>query len=151
GAAPHRNRSDSYRQPQFSFIRFIFSLAIIAGAIYGGLYLYYTQQFVGNWSGVLKIGDAQQGLLANVQISVNLHSPTNPSFSDLPSLPVTQVEFKPATAEACKGTPKSYQLSGTASRLDASDVAMTLKTDTETIQLHGAYTDGVFTLIGKTA
>jgi hypothetical protein len=152
GDSPYRDRSSSYRQPRFSLIRFIFSLAIIAGALYGGLYLYYSQQFVGEWSGVLKIGTTQQGITANVQISLTPHAPaSNASYKDWPSLSVTQLEFKPTTATACKGTPASYGLSGTATRLDASDVGMTLKTTTESIQLHGTYTNGLFTLSGTNA
>jgi hypothetical protein len=153
GARPgYRGDARPYRrQPSFSPIRFLFSLAVLAALIYGGLFLYYTQTFAGPWSGVLKIGTAQQGILATLQISLPLHGPINPSFSDPASLAVTQVEFKPTTAQACKGSPTSYQLSGTASRLDASAVAMTLNTGKETIQLSGTYKDGTFTLSGKNA
>ncbi|HEU5368474.1 MAG TPA: zinc-ribbon domain-containing protein, partial [Ktedonobacterales bacterium] len=97
------------RQPSFSPIRFLFSLAIIAALAYGGLYLYYTQQFVSEWSGVLKIGTAQQGVQANIQISVPLHSPTNPSVNDPPSLAVTQVQFKPVTLQGCQNAQTTYQ------------------------------------------
>jgi hypothetical protein len=140
------------RQPSFSPIRFLFSLAVIAALAYGGLYLYYTQQFVGQWSGVLKIGATQpQGILANFQMSLPLHSPTNPSVNDPPSLAVTQVQLKSPTVQGCKNTQTTYQLSGTASRLDASKVAMTLNTGKETIQLTGAYQNDTFTLSGKDA
>ncbi len=64
GGAPRRYQ----RQPSFSPIRFLFSLAILAGLAYGGLYLYYTQQFNGAWTGVLKIGTTQQAVQANFQI-----------------------------------------------------------------------------------
>ena len=142
----------SNQQPQFSLIRFIFSLVIMAALIYGGLYLYYSQQFVGSWSGVLTIGSAQQGISANLQISLAPHGPSSgATFSDPASLAVTQVQFKQATAQACKGTPATYQLSGTASRLDASDVSMTLNTGAASIPLTGAYTNGTFTLSGKNA
>ncbi|HEY7349567.1 MAG TPA: zinc ribbon domain-containing protein [Ktedonobacterales bacterium] len=145
----YQGASRSYReQPHFSLFRFLFSLAVLAGLVYGGLFLYYTQEFTGNWSGVLTIGGVQQGVLANIQISLPLHSPTNPSFSDLPSLTFTQVEFKPTTARACVGSQNIYQLSGTASRLDASRVEMTLKTGAVTVPLHGAYNSGKFTLSG---
>lgn len=152
GDSSYRERSRDYRQPQFSFFRFIFSLAVIAAALYGGLYLYYSQQFVGQWSGVLKIGSAQQGITATLEISLTPHSPpSNASFNDWPSLSVTQVEFKPVTAQACTGSPSGYRLSGTASRLDASNVAMTLRANNEDIPLLGSYKDGVFTLSGKNA
>jgi hypothetical protein len=153
GAGPsYRSGARPYhQQPRFSLIRFLFSLAILAGLTYGGLYLYYSQQFVGNWSGVLTIGTAQQGIQANFQISVPLHSPSNPSFNDPPSLAVTQVQFKPVTLQDCAGVDTTDQLSGTASRLDASVVAMTLNTGKETIQLTGTYQNETFTLSGKNA
>lgn len=149
GARPGYN-ARSYRQPRFSLIRFIFSLAIIAGLVYGGLYLYYSQQFIGTWSGVLTIGSAKQGVQTNLQISVALHSPSNASFSDPPSLAVTQVQFKTATVQPCK-TSSAYQLSGTASRLDASTVAMTLSAGNENVPLTGTYQNGAFNLSGKNA
>jgi hypothetical protein len=139
-----------YRQPRFSLIRFIFSLAIMAGLVYGGLYLYYSQQFVGTWSGVLTIGAARQGVQTSLQISVALHSPSNASVNDPPSLTVTQVQFKNATVQPCKIS-STYQLSGTASRLDASTVAMTLSTSKENVPLTGTYQDGTFTLKGTNA
>jgi hypothetical protein len=156
GGSPYGGRpgygggARTYRQPRFNPIRFIFSLAIIAGLIYGGLYLYYTQQFVGMWSGVLTIGSAKQGVQTTLQISVVPHSPGHASFSDLPSLAVTQVQFKTATVQPCK-TSSSYQLSGTASRLDASTVAMTLNTGKENVPLTGTYQNDAFNLSGKNA
>lgn len=140
-----------HQQPRFSLIRFLFSLAVLAALVYGGLFLYYTQTFAGSWSGVLTIGTARQGVLVNLQISLPLHGPTNPSFSDPASLTLTQVAFKPAPAQTCKASQASYQLSGTASRLDASSVAMTLTTGTQTIQLSGTYQNNIFTLTGKNA
>ncbi len=153
-SAPARYRSQAHvtrSQPSFSPIRFLFSLAILAALAYGGLYLYYTDTFNGAWSGVLKIGTAQQGVQATLNVALPLHSPVNPSVSDPASLAVTQVEFKPTDAQACKGSPESYQLSGTASRLDAADVAMTLDTGKETIHLRGRYENATFTLSGKNA
>ncbi len=143
--------SRPYQQPSFSLFRFLFLLVFMAGLTYGGLYLYYTQQFVGEWSGVLKIGTTQQGILTTLQIALPLHSPTHPSFSDPASLAVTQVEFKQTAAQACKGSPKSYQLSGSASRLDASDVTMTLTVGKDAVLLHGTYDTARFTLTGKNA
>ncbi len=146
----YRGSARARQQPRFSLIRFIFSLAIIAGLIYGGLYLYYTQQFVGDWSGVLTIGKTTQGVQTSLQIALLPHSPSNPSFSDLPSLTVTQVQFKTTSAQVCKRS-GSYQLSGTASRLDASSVVMNLNTGKETVPLTGTYQDGAFHLSGTNA
>jgi hypothetical protein len=88
---------------------------------------------------------------ANFQVSVPLHSPTNPSVNDPPSLAVTQVQFQPITLDGCQNAPTTYRLSGTASRLDTSTVAMTLTTGKETIQLTGTYQNNTFTLSGKNA
>ena len=145
GARPYRQQ-----QPRFSLIRFLFTLALLAAAIYGGLFLYYTQTFAGNWSGVLSVNGVQQGILANLQVSLSVHRPGNFSTADLGSIDVTQVDFKPTTAQVCKSS-QGYQLSGTASRLDAASVAMTLSNSSGSLQLHGSYKAGTLTLSGTNA
>lgn len=125
-------------QPHFHPIRFIITLALMAGALYGGAFLYYTQQFSGQWSGTLSMnGAAPRGVLVQ-QFSISLSL----RFSSWPN--ITEVDFKQTTAQACKGA-QSYTLSGTATMLDASMVAMTLN---GTIPLTGTFQNGTMTLKG---
>lgn len=153
GYAGSRYQADSrrYRRQQgFRPIRFLFTLVFLAAAALGGLFLYDNYTFNGNWSGTLTTGTAQQGLLADLQISLSFHKPLSFSFSDLGGLDFETITFKPTTAQACNkgGNQTSYQLSGTASRLDASQVAMTLTNSDGSVQLQGSYHDGKFSLSG---
>jgi hypothetical protein len=148
-------RSASYRQRRqqgFRPFRFLFTLVFLAAAALGGLFLYDTYTFNGDWSGTLTTGTAQQGILADLQMSLSFHKPANFSFSDLGAFDFETITFKPTTTQACnKGGSQAagYQLSGTASRLDASQVAMTLTpSGGGSLQLQGSYQNGKFTLSG---
>ncbi len=150
GPRPYQGGARQYRrqQPHFNPLRFVFTLVLLAAAIYGGLFLYYTATFTGDWSGVLSMGAAKQGVLVNLQIgSVGFHN-IHYVASDPGTLDPLVVNFKPATAQACKNGP-GYQLSGTAMKLDASVVSMTLTIANTPVNLSGTYLNGIFTLSGQ--
>src|SRR5579883_63138 len=140
-SAPRYRGARTYRsQPSFSPIRFLFTLALMAGALYGGLFLYYTQQFSGVWSGTLSIGGTTQGVqVQQFPLSLSIH------FSGWPN--ITEVDFKQTTAQACKSGP-SYQLSGTATMLDASKVAITMTINNQPVALTGTFQNGTMMLSG---
>ncbi len=150
GIAYPRRRQE---QPQFSLFRFVLTLALLAGVLYGGLYLYYTQVFAGEWVGIVSIANVRQGVLTHLPLSLSLQRPTHLSLSDLGAIDATQVHFKQEAASVCNkdGSRISYQLSGTASRLDVSMVTMTLNTGTERVSLHGSFKQGMFSLAGTTS
>lgn len=151
GPLGYQGGARQYRrqQPHFNPLRFLFTLALLAAAIYGGLFLYYTETFTGNWSGVLSMSAAKQGVLVNFQVSVPVHAP-HYSASDPGALDPLAVDFKQASAQVCKSS-QSYQLSGTASKLDASQVAMTLTIGQQNVPLSGTFQNGILTLSGKNA
>ena len=155
GYAGSSYRSESYRRRQqqgFRPIRFLFTLVFLAAAALGGLFLYDNYTFTGDWTGTLTTGSTQQGMLADLQISLSFHKPANFSVSNLGAFDFETITFKPTTAQVCNkggGQASSYQLTGTASRLDASQVAMTLTNSGGSLQLQGTYQDGKFTLSGS--
>ena len=151
GASGQRYRQAAHpQQHRFNPIRFVITLALMGGALYGGLFLYYSQQFSGSWSGTLSIGTLQQGIVTNLPISLSFQTPANISLSNPGAIELTQINFTKETAQACNknGSQTSYQLSGTASRLDTSQVAMTLSNSDENLSLQGTYQDGTFVLTG---
>lgn len=155
GYAGSRYRSESYRRRQqqgFRPIRFLFTLVFLAAAALGGLFLYDNYTFTGDWTGTLATGTTQQGILADLQISLSFHKPANFSVSNIGAFDFETITFKPTTAQVCNkggGQASIYQLTGTASRLDASQVAMTLTNSSGSLQLQGTYQDGKFTLSGS--
>lgn len=147
-------RSASYRRQQQGFrpFRFLFTLIFLAALALGGLFLYDNYTFNGDWYGTLTTGTTQQGMLADLQMSLSFHKPANFSLSDIGAFDFETITFKPTTAQVCnKGGSQAsrLQLTGTASRLDASRVAMTLTpSGGGSLQLQGSYKDGTFTLSG---
>lgn len=153
GYTGQRTQYQQHRQQhRFHPIRFLITLVLIAAALYGGLFLYYSQQFSGDWQGVLSVGGVQQGLLlTNLHISLSFQRPANLSTSDPGAIELTQVNFTQETAQACnkKGSQaRSYQFTGSTSRLDASQVSVTLTSSQTSLPLQGTYQAGKFMLNG---
>jgi hypothetical protein len=139
-----RRRPVEAARPHPSHFGFFFLLLAIAAGLYFGLPLYYTHLYTGNWSGVLTINGARQGVYMTLGVtvpSILSHEPNGVAAT-----------FNTTTAQVCKpkGGQGSYEVTGTASNFDAATISMTFTnpTDKTSFTLEGSFKNQIFTLSG---